>query len=97
MELIMPDHYNKALKKKKKKRKLRKISNKNNAGSKMMGSTAQTIVAGVTANKGKSRKQRLKLAGKMMVAGVAVDLATRAGVKAYNKYVDKVNKKRGYK
>jgi len=93
----MSELYTKALKKKKKKKKLRKISNKDKTGSKMMGQVTQTAIAQYAANKGRSKKGRIKLAGKMVIGGMVVDLATRAGVKAYNKYVDKVNKKRGYK
>ena len=37
------------------------------------------------------------MAGKMLVAGIATDVIGGVLRKAYNKYVDKVNKKRGYK
>ena len=77
---------------KKKKKKLKKLPKVIGAGQ-----VVQAAMAGKEATRGKSRKQVKKMAGNMLVAGIATDVIGGVLRKAYNKYVDKVNKKRGYK
>tara|TARA_R100000742_G_C4191440_1_gene23403 strand:+ start:265 stop:537 length:273 start_codon:yes stop_codon:yes gene_type:complete len=74
-----------------KKKKLKKVSLKKPV---VAGLSAGQIVQATMLAKGKNKKSD---AGKLLVAGVATDLTLRALKKAWNKYADKVNKKRGHK
>ena len=74
-----------------KKKKLKKANLKKPV---IAGLSAGQVVQATMLAKGKNKKSDV---GKLLVAGLGTDLATRALKKAYNKYVDKVNKKRGHK
>lgn len=90
------EDYKKALKKKKKKKKLKKV-NIAKSDRQLAGQVMATLVAQNEANKGKSKKERAKIIAKMAVGSLATEYVIKGGKKIYNKVVDKVNKKRGYK
>ena len=73
-----------------KKRKLKKAKLKKPI---LAGLSAGQVVQATMLAKGKNKKSD---AGKLLVAGLGTDLAVSSLKKAYNKYIDKINKKRGY-
>ena len=87
------EKYKKALKKKKK--RLRKVSMEDSG----MGLNAQYYHLGksVKGVRERSGKQKAKFLIKNYAVGAGLTMAEKQLKKAYNKYVDKVNKKRGYK
>lgn len=81
-----------------KKRKLKKMRKKIViSGGEYLGLVAGSTIAQRSAMKGKSKKDKEKLFAKMVVGNLITQGVVAGGKKIYNKVVDKVNKKRGYK
>lgn len=67
------------------KKKLKKVNDKDSK----VGPYVQALMVA-------SGSRKKSDAGKLAVAGVASEFLHKGAKKVYNKYVDKVNKKRGY-
>ena len=81
----------------KKKKRLKKISIKSIKDNEALsGEVVAKLVALKAATKGKSKKEKLKLVGTTAASAYVGGKLFKIGSKAYNKYIDKINKKRGY-
>lgn len=79
-----------------KKKKLKRLNVSDQPSRQLAGQVASTIVAQIHAQKGKSKKAKVKILGQMMGASALTEAIMKQGPKLYNKVVDKINKKRGY-